>query len=208
MVRRPPSADTRRSLFQRAERWFQRGRAALLESLPCGQGCTHCCHGPFAITLLDQLELRQGLKTLPAQIQDDIHARARRQVETMEAAFPDLHQSPYLDEWEERESDDLVNQFSDLPCPALSSNGRCLVYAYRPLTCRMMGLPVESHGLVHGACEVQTFVPVIRLSEALRQEEDRLAETEAGLIDKQRQITSNDGEEVLLPYGFLSPSVA
>ena len=104
--------------------------------------------------------------------------------------------------------DDLVNQFSDLPCPALSSNGRCLVYAYRPLTCRMMGLPVESHGLVHGACEVQTFVPVIRLSEALRQEEDRLAETEAGLIDKQRQITSNDGEEVLLPYGFLSPSVA
>jgi Fe-S-cluster containining protein len=208
MVRRPPSADTRRSLFQRAERWFQRGRAALLESLPCGQGCTHCCHGPFAITLLDQLELRQGLKTLPAQIQDDIHARARRQVETMEAAFPALHQSPYLDEWEERESDDLVNQFSDLPCPALSSNGRCLVYAYRPLTCRMMGLPVESHGLVHGACEVQTFVPVIRLSEALRQEEDCLAETEAGLIDKQRQITSNDGEEVLLPYGFLSPSVA
>jgi Uncharacterised protein family (UPF0153). len=208
MVRRLPSAEIRRSLFQHAEGWFQRSRAALLESLPCRQGCAHCCYGPFAITLLDQLELQQGLQTLPAQIQDDIRARAQSQVTTMEAAFPRLHQSPYLDEWEERESDDLVTQFSDLPCPALSSDGRCLVYAYRPLTCRMMGLPVESHDLVHGACEVQTFVPVIRLSEALRQEEDRLAETEAGLIDEQQQITSNDGEEVLLPYGFLPPSVA
>lgn len=208
MVRRLPSAETRRSLFQHAEGWFQRSRAALLESLPCRQGCAHCCYGPFPITLLDQLELQQGLQTLSSQIQDDIHARAQSQVTTMEATFPRLHQSPYLDEWEERESDDLVTQFSDLPCPALSSDGRCLVYAYRPLTCRMMGLPVESHDLVHGACEVQTFVPVIRVSEALREEEDRLAEMEGSLIDEQRQITSNDGEEVLLPYGFLPPSVA
>ena len=71
-----------------------------------------------------------------------------------------------------------------------------------------MGLPIESHGLVHGACEVQTFVPIIRVSQALREEEDRLAEKEGNLIDEQRQLTSNDGEEVLLPYGFLSPSVA
>jgi Fe-S-cluster containining protein len=208
MVRRSPSAETRRSLFQHAEGWFQRGRAALLESLSCRQGCARCCHGPFAITLLDQLELQQGLQTLPPQIQDDIHTRARCQVATLEAAFPRLHQSPYLDEWEEGESDDLVTQFSDLPCPALSSDGRCLVYAFRPLTCRMMGLPVESHGLVHGACEVQTFVPIIRVSQALREEEDRLAEKEGNLIDEQRQLTSNDGEEVLLPYGFLSSSVA
>jgi Fe-S-cluster containining protein len=202
------SAEARRRLFQHAEEWFQRGQAALLESLPCRQGCTRCCYGPFAITLLDQLELQQGLQTLPPQIQNEIHRRAQSQAATIEAAFPRLHESPYLDDWKESDLDDLVTRFSDLPCPALNSDGRCLVYAFRPLTCRMMGLPVESDGRVHGACEVQTFVPVIRLSQALRQEEDRLAETEARLIDEQRQSTSNDGEEVLLPYGFLSPSVA
>lgn len=209
MAHRPPSStDARQRVFQQAEGWFQRGQAALLESLPCRQGCAHCCYGPFPITLLDQVALQEGLQTLPSQIQNDIHARARSHVATMEAAFPRLHQSPYLDEWEEHELDDLVARFSDLPCPALGSDGRCLVYAYRPLTCRMMGLPVENNGLVHGACEIQTFVPVIRVSQALREEEDRLAEKEGSLIDEQRQITSNDGEEVLLPYGFLSPSVA
>jgi Fe-S-cluster containining protein len=205
---RPPSAEARRRLFQHAERWFQRGQAALLESLPCRQGCTRCCYGPFAITLLDQFELQQGLQMLPLQVFDEIRARAQSQMSTMEASFSLLHQSPYVDQWNESDLDDLVARFSDVPCPALGSDGRCLVYASRPLTCRMMGLPIESEGTVHGACEVQSFVPVIRISQALREEEDRLAETEAKLIDEHRHITSHDGEEILLPYGFLPPSVA
>jgi len=208
MSHRLPSAQARRRLFQHAEGWFQRGRAALLGSLPCRQGCTRCCYGPFAITLLDQFELQQGLRMLPLQTQDGIHTRAQSQVATIEAEFPLLCQSPYVDQWNESDLDDLVTRFSDVPCPALGSDGRCLVYAFRPLTCRMMGLPVESEGTIHGACEVQTFVPVIRVSQALREEEDRLAETEARLIDEHRHITSNHGEEVLLPYGFLPPSVA
>ena len=208
MSRRTPSAEARRRLFQRAEGWFQRGQAALLESLPCRLGCSRCCHGPFAITLLDQLELQQGLDTLPLPIRDDLRARAQSQVETMEQAFPRLHQSPYVDEWNDSDLDDLVTRFSDLPCPALASDGRCLVYASRPVTCRMMGLPVESEGIAHGACEVQTFIPITRVSDALRVEEERLAETEAGLIAEERHRTSRDGEEILLPYGFLSPSAA
>ncbi len=61
---------------------------------------------------------------------------------------------------------------------------------------------------MQGACEVQTSIPIIRVSQALRQEEDRLAVKEAGLIAEQRHVTSSGGEEILLPYGFLSPSVA
>ncbi|MBA2251809.1 MAG: hypothetical protein H0W13_03745, partial [Nitrospirales bacterium] len=99
MARRPPSADARRRLFQQAEGWFQRGQAALLESVPCRQGCTRCCYGPFAITLLDELELQQGLQTLPSQTQQDIHTRAQSQVAMIEAAFPRLTQSRHLDPW-------------------------------------------------------------------------------------------------------------
>ncbi len=208
MPRRPSSADARRRFFQRAEGWFQRGRAALLESIPCRRGCTRCCYGPFAITLLDELELRQGLLALPSPTQQDIRTRAQSQATTMEAAFPRLTQSRHLDQWSEHDVDDLVTRFSDLPCPALSSDGCCLVYAHRPITCRMMGLPVETNGLMQGACEVQTFIPIVRVSQALREEEQRLTEEEAGLLAEQRQITPRDGEEVLLPYGFLFPSVA
>src|SRR4051812_48941174 len=123
---RTSSAEARGRLFHRAQEWFHRGQAAVLDTLPCRQGCTRCCHGPFAITLLDQLELQQGLQLIPADTQNAIRGRARAQVATMEAAFPRLSQSPYLDDWSERALDDLVTRFGDLPCPALGADGSCL----------------------------------------------------------------------------------
>jgi Fe-S-cluster containining protein len=205
---RRSSADARGRLFHRAEDWFHRGQAAALDTLPCREGCSRCCHGPFAITLIEYLELQEGLHALPAHIQDAIHARARAQAATMQATFPMLAQSPSLDDWHERTLDELVTRFGDLPCPALDADGCCLVYTRRPITCRMMGLPVETDGLVHGACDVQTFVPITRVSQALRQEENRVAAEEARLIAEQREDIHTYGEEILLTYGFLPSAIA
>jgi len=66
-----------------------------------------------------------------------------------------------------------------------------------------MGIPTEDRGLTHGACEVQTFIPILRLPSALREEEDRLAQEEAASLKTLRQATGSKGEEVFLPYGFL-----
>jgi len=67
-----------------------------------------------------------------------------------------------------------------------------------------MGIPTEDQGLAHGACEVQTFIPILRLPSSFRQEEDRLAQEEASALEALRQNTGTTGEEVFLPYGFLT----
>jgi hypothetical protein len=67
-----------------------------------------------------------------------------------------------------------------------------------------MGIPTEDRGLAHGACEVQTFIPIVRLPAAFREEEDRLAQEEAASLDALRRVTGSTGEEVFLPYGFLA----
>jgi hypothetical protein len=66
-----------------------------------------------------------------------------------------------------------------------------------------MGIPTEEKGVVRGACEVQTFVPIIRLSGALRAEEDVLSRQEAQTLDAYNSLTGNECEELLLPYGLL-----
>ena len=66
-----------------------------------------------------------------------------------------------------------------------------------------MGIPTESRGLVHGACEVQTFIPIIRLPSSFREEEHRLLQEETLALEALRLATGSAGEEVLLPYGFL-----
>ena len=67
-----------------------------------------------------------------------------------------------------------------------------------------MGIPTENRGLTQGACDVQTFIPIVRLPSALREEADHLAQEEAAFLNALRQTTGSPGEEVFLPYGFLA----
>ncbi len=186
-----------------AARWFDRARASLLGELPCRQGCYQCCFGPFAVTVLDIAELQRGLAEMDPARRDTIQDLARRHVAAIEARYPRLAESPWLDDWSDAEIDRLAAEFAELPCPALQPDGSCGVYPFRPVTCRMMGIPLEEVGMVHGACAVQTFVPLIRLSRSLRHEEEHLAQQEANELDRLRRDRQISGEEVLLPYGFL-----
>ncbi len=190
-------------LFQQADSWFRRAKASLLSAIPCCQGCSACCIGIFPVTRLDTLELRRGLDMLPTAQQDVIASRARAQVEALESAYPLLRSKPALDGFDDRIIDDMVEQFADLPCPALDPDGTCGIYAFRPLTCRTMGIPIDSEGLVHGACAVQTAVPIISLSSSIRTEAGRLAEYEAVALSIVSRAQPGAGDEVLLPYGFL-----
>jgi Fe-S-cluster containining protein len=199
----PPSPNSA-SLQQRTDDWFRRASASLLGQLPCRAGCSHCCIGPFAITVLDVLALAEGLKHLPSTQREDIQQRAIEQTTAMEAAYPVLKQSPFLDRWIDKKIDRLVNEFRAMPCPALGDDGLCRLYEYRPLTCRSMGIPLEEGLVTQGACSVQTFVPIVRLSASIRAEEQSLAEKESAALDQCRRTTGAQGEEVLLPYGFLS----
>jgi Fe-S-cluster containining protein len=194
------------SIFDRADHWFFRAKSALLGTIPCDKGCSRCCVGPFAITLLDVDRLQRGLQMIPVGTRKQIEERARRQVAAIEARYPHLTADPIVDECPDDQIDQLVTQFADVPCPALQDDGSCGLYEFRPVTCRTMGIPIETAGLVNGACDIQTFVPVVQLSRSLRTEEDRLAEEEARLLEIERRRRALSGDEVLLPYGFLPES--
>jgi Fe-S-cluster containining protein len=157
------------------------------------------------ITIFDAITLQEGLGTLPFAERDAVVGRAADQAAEMEAAYPALRQSPVVDQWSDAEIDRLVEQFHAMPCPALGDDGLCRLYEHRPLTCRSMGIPVEHGASTQGACSVQSFVPLVRLSASIRKEEEHLARQEADALERCRARTGVRGEEVLLPYGFLPP---
>ena len=204
MSKRPTPTTCLSSLPEKTSRWFERATSALLEQLPCRQGCCHCCIGTFPVTILDQQQLQAGLARLTDTQRQTIQQTAQDQVAAIEARFPSLSPSPMLDNWPDRLTEHLAEVFKDLPCPALSSGGNCAVYAFRPLICRSMGIPQDQNGCVEGACEIQTATPIIRLSPPLREEEDRLAGEESRQLTALRLKQQSQGEELLLPYAFLS----
>jgi Fe-S-cluster containining protein len=128
------------------------------ERLVCREGCTQCCHGAFVVNPLDALRLRVGMDTLrstePA-LAAEIESRARTWVAEHRAEFPGDPQSGQLgDSKLDRERfEDFANEAA---CPALDpGTGRCDVYAWRPMTCRVFGPPVRmGDGEALGHCEL------------------------------------------------------
>lgn len=125
--------------------------------LACRPGCTQCCLGPFPITQLDALRLRQGLAELE-QHDPERAARVRERacdaVARISPIFPGDAVSGVLANPEET-SDPFWEISDDDPCPALDpATGLCDLYAARPLPCRTFGPPVRCSSGALGICEL------------------------------------------------------
>lgn len=121
--------------------------------LKCAPGCTQCCIGVFAISQLDAARLHDGLAALDAADPQRAAAVRRRALQTVERLTPQFPGDPHTGILDEAHAgfDDFAN---DEPCPALDpATGRCDLYAARPMTCRVFGLPLRTpEGL--GVCEL------------------------------------------------------
>ena len=117
--------------------------------LACRVGCTQCCHGAFAINALDAARLRAGMTELRATnpaLAAEIERRSRTWLAEYGASFPGDRKSGALGDSAEDQArfEDFAD---DAACPALDpATGRCDVYAWRPMTCRVFGPPVRAAG--------------------------------------------------------------
>jgi Fe-S-cluster containining protein len=153
--------------------------AALAESvrksgewLVCRLGCTECCIGPFPITQLDAVRLREGL----AELEQTAPARAARILQRSREAVAG---------GEESEED---------ACPVLDpETGACDLYAARPVTCRTFGPPMRWGAEPLGICELNfdgaTDEEIAACEVALD-----ARQLEAGLLDSLRRATGAAGE--------------
>ena len=110
--------------------------------LACRIGCTQCCHGAFAINTLDKERLRAGMDALRATdpaLAAEVERRAQAWIDEHGPAFPGNRETGVLGKSPEEQErfDEFAN---DAACPALDpATGRCDVYLWRPMTCRVFG---------------------------------------------------------------------
>lgn len=128
------------------------------ELLVCRPGCTPCCHGAFVLSPLDTLRLRAGMDVLRATKPDlaaQIERRARAWVEEHGPEFPGDAETGLLGS-SKLDRERFEGFANEAACPALDpETGRCDVYAYRPMTCRVFGPPVRmGEGEALGHCEL------------------------------------------------------
>ncbi len=144
-----------RNLLNETSKWFQIVQTRHADQMQCRSGCTACCHGLFDISLPDALHVTAGIASLPADTRDDVTAQAAEIQKRILARAPDLA-APYLLKMkDELLIDRVVARIQHPRCPFLGREDACLIYAYRPLACRLEGVPMvdEHDGLFGDWCE-------------------------------------------------------
>jgi Fe-S-cluster containining protein len=118
--------------------------------LACRPGCFECCLGPFAITQIDAIRLREGLAALDSTDPERaarVRERAHAAMERIRREFPENPVETLF------AADSAVEE--DQPCPALDPQTHtCDLYDARPITCRTFGPAVRFGGDSVGVCEL------------------------------------------------------
>ena len=131
-------------LLREVDAWQAGARIRSPDVIPCRSGCAACCHGPFDISAADALLVRDAVAALPVDERDTVRARAAAQIGRIHAGEP-AFTAPYdVARLGEDRFDAVVEALADEPCPALDEAGRCRIYEYRPMVCRMIGIPIRT----------------------------------------------------------------
>ncbi|MFL5495243.1 MAG: YkgJ family cysteine cluster protein [Gemmatimonadales bacterium] len=150
-----------RALLERLTQWFDQGRREHPGVIPCREGCSACCHGPFDISVADVELLEAGVRALPEGEWLEVRRRAEALAKRMEALSPGWSAPHAIADLGEEGFDRLSEALAAEPCPLLDPDGRCRIYADRPLVCRLIGLGMHTRegGVIENACPIQDRFP-------------------------------------------------
>ncbi len=159
-----------RALLDEAGTWFERATAAHAGDVRCRRGCDACCRGLFDVSPLDAALIAEGVRGGDAATRAALVARAAEALATVAELAPGWHAPWRIGDLGVARFDALCDALLDAPCPALDGDGACRIYAYRPLVCRIHGLPMfdpAANRDCGGACPLNA--PLFGLdAEALR----------------------------------------
>ena len=129
-------------LLTEVDDWFAHCQTDFPDDIVCGKGCSDCCRGLFDITVLDATLLNSGFIDLPLEVRRSSRKKAEESLSRIQTYWPDFKHPFILNYRPEEEREALMATDNETPCALLDEKGRCLLYDYRPMTCRLHGLPL------------------------------------------------------------------
>lgn len=138
-----------RKLLEEVDGWFRRSAVLFPDQIRCTGGCSHCCRGLFDITLLDALMVQHGFQQLPKKIRSTIRNRTESAMAPIRRVWPDFSPPWLLNVYPEEQYNAAMPDDDETRCVLLDNDGFCRIYNYRPMTCRLHGIPhLDTDGTV------------------------------------------------------------
>ena len=138
------------------EEVFARVQKEFPECVKCKIKCDDCCYALFDITLIEAIYINhQFNKNFKGQEQEKLIEKSNRADRKIHMIKKQAYQDKRAGK---NESEILTNLAAERArCPLLNDEQMCDLYEYRPITCRLYGIPTSIDGVGH-TCGKSGFV--------------------------------------------------
>lgn len=143
------------AVVEMADNAFEKVRASHSEFIQCKMHCADCCHALFDLTLIEALYINHKVKEM---FDGDKKSRLEEKANIADRAVFKLKKKAYKEFESGKSEDEILKDMATkrLRCPLLNEEDKCDLYEFRPITCRLYGIPLLIGGAGH-TCGVSGF---------------------------------------------------
>lgn len=135
---------------------FDKVKGLHSDCVKCKTECSDCCHALFDMTFIEALYLNHKFnQTIGGANKEAIVDVANRVDRKINKLKREAHNQ--LKAGKKTEEQIVIEMAAErIPCPLLNNNKLCDLYDYRPITCRLYGIPTSISGVAH-TCGLSGF---------------------------------------------------
>jgi Fe-S-cluster containining protein len=134
---------------------FNKVSSEFTEEVKCKPACDDCCHALFDLTFVEAIYIKSKFdELLTGKARYEITERANKADRILAKMKKEAYKRHEAGETDEA----IINEVSKLRvrCPLLGDEGTCRMYEYRPIACRVYGIPTSAGGKGH-TCGLSGF---------------------------------------------------
>ena len=195
-----PYFERYEALLRTADALFDKIKSEFPEEVRCRKGCLDCCYALFDLSLIEALYIKHHFDTCFSGMDKEKRLEVANKINRQ---LYKLKRQAYKDLENGRSEDEILSEMAQkkVRCPLLNDSKRCDLYEYRPITCRLYGIPTSIAGKGH-TCGLSGFskgsaYPTVKLDMI----QQKLFDLSSSLVADIKSRYSQMGE-VLVPLSM------
>ena len=151
-----PYFEKYKEIVAQADELFARVQKEHPECVTCEIKCADCCHALFDLTLIEAIYINHQVnKIIKGKEKTKLLEKANR----ADRKTHMIKKQAFKSKKDGKNETEILTDIAAerVRCPLLSDNDMCDLYEYRPITCRLYGIPTSIGGRSH-TCGKSGFI--------------------------------------------------
>ncbi len=143
------------ALLKLADDTFEKIKAEFPDCVTCKITCADCCHALFDLSLIEALYINHHFNRM---FSGDAKEKRLQVANEIDRKVYKLKRDAYKALEAGKDETDILMEMAEhrVRCPLLNNEDSCELYEYRPITCRIYGIPTSIGGKSH-TCGITGF---------------------------------------------------